>query len=117
MEARPLEVPTVMNGLGSALDARPTPAPEPGFQDDNDTTDTEEDVEDDMEVRVATLLSGTFAPMPGVTDGPKPWEAAGLLGRYTPWQGTNVKCIIHGIYTVGGLFLCPKKSPAAMGRI
>ncbi|CAL8276112.1 unnamed protein product [Boreogadus saida] len=86
MEARPLEVPTVMNGPGSALDARPTPAPEPGFQDDNDTTDTEEDVEDDMEVRVATLLSGTFAPMPGVTDGPKPWEAAGLLDVSTSIQ-------------------------------
>ncbi|XP_030227028.1 inter-alpha-trypsin inhibitor heavy chain H5 isoform X1 [Gadus morhua] len=86
MEARPLEVPTVMNGLRSALDARPTPAPEPGFQDDNDTTDTEEDVEDDMEVRVATLLSGTFAPMPGVTDGPKPWEAAGLLDVSTSIQ-------------------------------
>ncbi|CAL8368265.1 unnamed protein product [Lota lota] len=80
-EARPLEIPTVMNGLGSTLDA-PTPAPDPGFQDDNDATDTEED----MEVRVATLLSVTFAPMPGVTDGPKLWEAAGLLDVSTSIQ-------------------------------
>lgn len=27
------------------------------------------------------LVSATFAPMPGVTDGPRLWEAAGLLGR------------------------------------
>ncbi|XP_035236681.1 inter-alpha-trypsin inhibitor heavy chain H6 [Anguilla anguilla] len=26
---------------------------------------------------VATLISGTFVPMPGVTEPPKPWEAAG----------------------------------------
>ncbi|KAK0146847.1 Inter-alpha-trypsin inhibitor heavy chain H6 [Merluccius polli] len=73
-DARPPEVTTVTNGLGSVLDA-PTPALTPGFQDDNNTTDTE----DDIEIRIATLLSATFAPMPGVTDGPKLWEAAGLL--------------------------------------
>ena len=85
-ETPPPEVPAVMNDLWSVPDAPPTPASEPGFQDDNDTADTEEDAEEDAEVRVATLLSGTFAPMPGVTDGPKLWEAAGLLGRYTPWR-------------------------------
>ncbi|KAJ3586268.1 hypothetical protein NHX12_012668 [Muraenolepis orangiensis] len=47
---------------GSAPDG-PTPAPPP-----------------------ATLLSATFAPMPGVTDGPKLWEAAGLLDVSTSIQ-------------------------------
>lgn len=28
-----------------------------------------------------TLVAATFMPMPGVTDAPKPWEAAGLLGK------------------------------------
>lgn len=28
-----------------------------------------------------TLVAATFMPMPGVTDAPKPWEAAGLLGE------------------------------------
>lgn len=84
------DVTTVTNGLGSnlhTLNPPPTPPPVPppapaldaGFQDDNNATDTEED----EEIKIATLLSATFAPMPGVTDGPKLWEAAGLLGRYT----------------------------------
>ncbi|XP_067382482.1 inter-alpha-trypsin inhibitor heavy chain H6 isoform X2 [Channa argus] len=33
----------------------------------------------DKDMSIATLVSATFAPMPGATDGPQLWEAAGLL--------------------------------------
>ncbi|XP_036844537.1 inter-alpha-trypsin inhibitor heavy chain H6 isoform X5 [Oncorhynchus mykiss] len=36
--------------------------------------------------QIATFVSATFAPMPGVTDGPKLWEAAGLLDVSTSIQ-------------------------------
>ncbi|XP_065817854.1 inter-alpha-trypsin inhibitor heavy chain H6 isoform X2 [Labrus bergylta] len=48
-----------------------TTAP-PAAVDDNNTN-----LETDLSI--ATFVSATFAPMPGVTDGPRPWEAAGLL--------------------------------------
>lgn len=35
---------------------------------------------------LATLVSATFAPMPGVTDEPKLWEAVGLLGGFRTTQ-------------------------------
>uniref|UniRef100_A0A3B4A058 Uncharacterized protein n=1 Tax=Periophthalmus magnuspinnatus TaxID=409849 RepID=A0A3B4A058_9GOBI len=39
-----------------------------------------DNTEEDM--TIATLISATFAPMPGVPDGAKPWEATGgLLGK------------------------------------
>ncbi|XP_040009509.1 inter-alpha-trypsin inhibitor heavy chain H5 [Xiphias gladius] len=41
---------------------------------------------DDTDLRVATLVSATYAPMPGVTDGPRLWEAAGLLDVSTSIQ-------------------------------
>ncbi|XP_037627762.1 inter-alpha-trypsin inhibitor heavy chain H6 [Sebastes umbrosus] len=47
--------------------ASPTPAPAPTVDDNN------------TDLSVATFVSATFAPMPGVTDGPRLWEAAGLL--------------------------------------
>ncbi|XP_072304744.1 inter-alpha-trypsin inhibitor heavy chain H6 [Eucyclogobius newberryi] len=37
------------------------------------------DSDTDEEIAIATLVSATFAPMPGVTDGGRPWEAAGEL--------------------------------------
>ncbi|XP_055022234.1 inter-alpha-trypsin inhibitor heavy chain H6 [Boleophthalmus pectinirostris] len=39
----------------------------------NSNYNTEEDI------TIATLISATFAPMPGVPDGSRPWEAAGEL--------------------------------------
>lgn len=50
----------------------PTPAPALSAED-NDTNP-------EADLSVASFVSATFAPMPGVTDGPHPWEAAGLLG-------------------------------------
>ncbi|KAF3860886.1 hypothetical protein F7725_001141, partial [Dissostichus mawsoni] len=52
----------------SSLLTSPTPVPAPSVDDHNDT-----------ELSIATFVSATFAPMPGVTDGPRLWEAAGLL--------------------------------------
>ena len=45
-----------------------------------------QDTDSDPDLTIATLVSATFAPMPGYTDGPKLWEAAGLLGKnpFTP---------------------------------
>ncbi|AWP10092.1 putative inter-alpha-trypsin inhibitor heavy chain H6 [Scophthalmus maximus] len=47
---------------------------------------TDAGVDADLTDRIATLLSATFAPMPGVTDGPRLWEAAGLLDVSTSIQ-------------------------------
>ncbi|XP_047426276.1 inter-alpha-trypsin inhibitor heavy chain H5 isoform X2 [Mugil cephalus] len=58
----------------------PTPAPAPAVDVNNSNSDT------DMDQNIATLLSATFAPMPGVTDGPRVWEAAGLLDVSTSIQ-------------------------------
>uniref|UniRef100_A0A8C4F2L5 Inter-alpha-trypsin inhibitor heavy chain family member 6 n=1 Tax=Dicentrarchus labrax TaxID=13489 RepID=A0A8C4F2L5_DICLA len=49
----------------------PTPAPAPALEDNNTNSETD--------LSIATFVSATFAPMPGVTDGPRLWEAAGLL--------------------------------------
>ncbi|XP_038864668.1 inter-alpha-trypsin inhibitor heavy chain H6-like, partial [Salvelinus namaycush] len=58
----------VTTNLYSLKYVPPTPAPQ------GSNTDTDPDVD-----QIATFVSATFAPMPGVTDGPKLWEAAGLL--------------------------------------
>ncbi|XP_053173190.1 inter-alpha-trypsin inhibitor heavy chain H5 [Scomber japonicus] len=58
----------------------PTPAPAPALEGN----DTDSDV--DVDLSIATLVSATFAPMPGVTDGPRLWEAAGLLDVSTSIQ-------------------------------
>uniref|UniRef100_A0A8C5EXH9 Inter-alpha-trypsin inhibitor heavy chain family member 6 n=1 Tax=Gouania willdenowi TaxID=441366 RepID=A0A8C5EXH9_GOUWI len=56
----------------------PTPAPAPAVDNSNIKPDA------DGDMRIATLVSATFVPMPGVTGGPRLWEATGLLGeRYT----------------------------------
>ncbi|XP_043979561.1 inter-alpha-trypsin inhibitor heavy chain H6 isoform X1 [Gambusia affinis] len=56
----------------------PTPASPPDVGHNNSNLD--------VDVSVATLVLGTFAPMPGVTDGPGLWEAAGLLDVSTSIQ-------------------------------
>uniref|UniRef100_A0A3B4Z9T3 Inter-alpha-trypsin inhibitor heavy chain family member 6 n=1 Tax=Stegastes partitus TaxID=144197 RepID=A0A3B4Z9T3_9TELE len=66
------EITTVPPEMLSALTS-PTPAPAPAVEGNNTNSDAETDQ------RIATLVSATFAPMPGVTNGPRLWEAAGLL--------------------------------------
>ncbi|XP_035799718.2 inter-alpha-trypsin inhibitor heavy chain H5 isoform X1 [Amphiprion ocellaris] len=73
------EITTSPPELPSALTS-PTPAPAPAVEGNN----TNSDVETDQSI--ATLVSATFAPMPGVTDGPRLWEAAGLLDVSTSIQ-------------------------------
>ncbi|XP_040912921.1 inter-alpha-trypsin inhibitor heavy chain H5 [Toxotes jaculatrix] len=58
----------------------PTPAPAPAVKDNQTNAG------DDTDLSIATLVSATFAPMPGVTDGPRLWEAAGLLDVSTSIQ-------------------------------
>uniref|UniRef100_A0A3P9H076 Inter-alpha-trypsin inhibitor heavy chain family member 6 n=1 Tax=Oryzias latipes TaxID=8090 RepID=A0A3P9H076_ORYLA len=41
--------------------------------------DMEEDSETDTQMGVPTLVPATFVPMPGVTNGPHPWETAELV--------------------------------------
>ncbi|XP_062314788.1 inter-alpha-trypsin inhibitor heavy chain H5 [Osmerus eperlanus] len=45
-----------------------------------------QDIDSDPDLTIATLVSATFAPMPGFTDGPKLWEAVGLLDVSTSIQ-------------------------------
>ncbi|XP_023248734.1 inter-alpha-trypsin inhibitor heavy chain H6 isoform X2 [Seriola lalandi dorsalis] len=58
----------------------PTPAPAPAAEVNNTNAGV------DTDLSIATLVSATFAPMPGVTDGPRLWEAAGLLDVSTSIQ-------------------------------
>ncbi|CAG6021920.1 inter-alpha-trypsin inhibitor heavy chain H6 isoform 2-T2 [Menidia menidia] len=51
----------------------PTPAPAPALEESNINSNA------DTNISIATLVSATFVPMPGVTDGPGLWEAAQLL--------------------------------------
>uniref|UniRef100_A0A8C7XW29 Inter-alpha-trypsin inhibitor heavy chain family member 6 n=1 Tax=Oryzias sinensis TaxID=183150 RepID=A0A8C7XW29_9TELE len=44
--------------------------------------DMEEDSETDTQMGVPTLVPATFVPMPGVTNGPHPWETAELVGGF-----------------------------------
>ncbi|KAL7399192.1 hypothetical protein ABVT39_021201 [Epinephelus coioides] len=59
----------------------PTPAPAPTVDDNN------------TDLSVATFVSATFAPMPGVTDGPRLWEAAGLLDVSTFIQRKDIDLV------------------------
>uniref|UniRef100_A0A4W4HMM0 Inter-alpha-trypsin inhibitor heavy chain family member 6 n=1 Tax=Electrophorus electricus TaxID=8005 RepID=A0A4W4HMM0_ELEEL len=34
-----------------------------------------------VDLDIPILVAATFAPMPGITDAPKPWEASGILGK------------------------------------
>lgn len=68
------EITTAAPELSSPLTS-PTPAPAPALEHNSTNSGA------DTDLSIATLVSATFAPMPGVTDGPRLWEAAGLLGR------------------------------------
>uniref|UniRef100_UPI0037E8FF4E inter-alpha-trypsin inhibitor heavy chain H6 n=1 Tax=Semicossyphus pulcher TaxID=241346 RepID=UPI0037E8FF4E len=69
----------------SSLLTSPTPAPAPAVDDNNTNSETD--------LRIATFVSATFAPMPGVTDGPRPWEAAGLLDVSTFIQRKDIDLV------------------------
>ncbi|KAM4610635.1 inter-alpha-trypsin inhibitor heavy chain H6 [Polymixia lowei] len=73
------ELTTALQGLLTPLTS-PTPAPAPALEEN----DTDSDL--DADISIASLVSATFAPMPGVTDGPKLWEAEGLLDVSTSIQ-------------------------------
>nr|XP_046200407.1 inter-alpha-trypsin inhibitor heavy chain H6-like isoform X5 [Oncorhynchus gorbuscha] len=75
MSAADANQPQVTTHLYSLKYVPPTPAPH------GSNTDTDPDVD-----QIATFVSATFSPMPGVTDGPKLWEAAGLLDVSTSIQ-------------------------------
>ncbi|KAF7669487.1 hypothetical protein LDENG_00189720 [Lucifuga dentata] len=74
------ETTTALPGLLSLLSS-PTPAPSPAIEENNNTNSSME-----ADLTIAMLVSATFAPMPGVTDGPKLWEAAELLDVSTSIQ-------------------------------
>uniref|UniRef100_A0A3Q0SE67 Inter-alpha-trypsin inhibitor heavy chain family member 6 n=1 Tax=Amphilophus citrinellus TaxID=61819 RepID=A0A3Q0SE67_AMPCI len=71
-DAHQPEITTSLTQLSSILTS-PTPALAPAVEN-NDTNSNA-----DTDLSIATLVSATFAPMPGVTDGPQLWEAAELL--------------------------------------
>lgn len=66
--------PEITIALPEPLSPLSSPTPSPTLSVDDNDTNSEADLS------VASFVSATFAPMPGVTDGPHPWEAAGLLG-------------------------------------
>ncbi|KAM7405255.1 hypothetical protein PAMP_012531 [Pampus punctatissimus] len=74
------EITTALPELFLSLLTPPTPAPAPALEGNNTNSDV------DVDLSIATLVSATFAPMPGVTDGPRLWEAAGLLDVSTSIQ-------------------------------
>lgn len=87
------EITTALPELFSPLTS-PTPAPAVEHNNTNSGVDTD--------LSIATLVSATFAPMPGVTDGPRLWEAAGLLGRlYT------LLPVVHKLKFTIKAFQCP----------
>nr|XP_046251613.1 inter-alpha-trypsin inhibitor heavy chain H6 [Scatophagus argus] len=63
----------------------PTPAPAPTVEDNDTNAETD--------LSIATFVSATFAPMPGVTDGPRLWEAAGLLDVSTFIQRKDIELV------------------------
>lgn len=77
--ASDVQITTALPDLLSTLTS-PTPAPAPALVDNNTSSSV------DTDLSIATLVAATFAPMPGVTDGPRLWEAAGLLDVSTSIQ-------------------------------
>ncbi|XP_029291450.1 LOW QUALITY PROTEIN: inter-alpha-trypsin inhibitor heavy chain H6 [Cottoperca gobio] len=73
------ETTTAVPQLSSVTSPTPVPAP---TVDDNNT-----------DLSIATFVSATFAPMPGVTDGPRLWEAAGLLDVSTFIQRKDIDLV------------------------
>ncbi|XP_066529121.1 inter-alpha-trypsin inhibitor heavy chain H6 [Hoplias malabaricus] len=49
-------------------------------------TPVQPDHEINVDLDIATLVAATFAPMPGITDAPKLWEASGILDVSTAIQ-------------------------------
>lgn len=83
--------PTVPPGVTGGEDGAPlTPSPLPELPTSSTaapaTGGNDTDPSDGEAGNIATLLSATYAPMPGVTDGPRLWEAAGLLDVSTSIQ-------------------------------
>ncbi|KAM8864364.1 inter-alpha-trypsin inhibitor heavy chain H6 isoform 2-T2 [Spinachia spinachia] len=76
-----------VGGVTAALPELPpaltSPTPAPAAAVDDNSTDAS----------VATFVSATFAPMPGVTDGPRLWEAAGLLDVSTFIQRKDIDLV------------------------
>ncbi|XP_070695286.1 inter-alpha-trypsin inhibitor heavy chain H6 [Pempheris klunzingeri] len=64
-----------------------SPAPAPAQTAEDNDTNSETDL------TIATFVSATFAPMPGVTDGPRLWEAAGLLDVSTFIQRKDIDLV------------------------
>ncbi|CAJ1084451.1 inter-alpha-trypsin inhibitor heavy chain H6%2C partial [Xyrichtys novacula] len=78
------EITTALPRASSPL-TTPTPAPPPAVEENNTNVETD--------LKIATFVSATFAPMPGVTDGPRPWEAAGLLDVSTFIQRKDIDLV------------------------
>nr|XP_057908654.1 inter-alpha-trypsin inhibitor heavy chain H6 isoform X2 [Doryrhamphus excisus] len=77
--ASPVGHPNITTTLPQLL-STPTPAAAPDLEGNHRNAAAESDE------HVATLVEATFAPMPGVTGGPRLWEAAGLLDVSTSIQ-------------------------------
>ncbi|KAF1390014.1 hypothetical protein PFLUV_G00053660 [Perca fluviatilis] len=79
------DVPEITTSLPELLPplTSPTPAPAPAPDVEDNNTD----------LSIATFVSATFAPMPGVTDGPRLWEAAGLLDVSTFIQRKDIDLV------------------------
>ncbi|XP_054464810.1 inter-alpha-trypsin inhibitor heavy chain H6 isoform X2 [Anoplopoma fimbria] len=77
------DVPEITTTLPELLSPFTTPtfAPAPAVDDNN------------TDLSIATFVSATFAPMPGVTDGPRLWEAAGLLDVSTFIQRKDIDLV------------------------
>lgn len=74
-EAQEPEINVALTKLPSPLTS-PTPAPAPGAENNDTNMETDPSI--------ATFVSAALIPMPGVTDGPRLWEAAGILGELYP---------------------------------
>ncbi|XP_045911118.1 inter-alpha-trypsin inhibitor heavy chain H6 isoform X2 [Micropterus dolomieu] len=77
--------PEISTGLPELPLTSPTPAPAPTVEDNNTNLETDRSI--------ATFVSATFAPMPGVTDGPQQWEAAGFLDVSTFIQRKDIDLV------------------------
>ncbi|XP_076840388.1 inter-alpha-trypsin inhibitor heavy chain H6 [Brachyhypopomus gauderio] len=81
---RPLVLP--VGKITSSPDIENSTADDPSLQDlglqavsFNKPPPKDPDVGMNADLDIPTLLAATYAPMPGVTDAPKPWEVSGIL--------------------------------------